>query len=380
MHNRKSSNHYSLAILVLILFLLLLSACSTKIQNPPEIPATVTLTAFPTHTPQPSPTSTPTITPEPTATPRPQFDLHNPATWPQEMQDYFNRAPEEWINPSRSYISDDQFTEFFQQARKDFVNQQGVEIAKKSENEIFLEYQKWCFEHSQVMVWSPKEITQVVGGPFRISWIDGTAGDAPVHGGNNRSANLRINPETEGLIAQLLAKHMYSVQIFGDILNLTPNAGFMGINAGLVRIPGLDPQREVLLYLTYKEDNLIYDNLISIPLQPTIHEIGESILDGHQTIIEVSSSFTLSPAIHGLCSGGQDFCLNGRKMPYLSIQDLFHGLGLTTLVHPYYASPSDRAELNSIGDLNPYNIERGYAVGFFPELMLVDVSLPWQTR
>jgi len=372
---------------ILFLFVCFLASCSPSLSSP----APTTLPAQPGETqlesPEvqaleptktiPIPTATSTPLPTSTTTPEPVADLHDISTWPVEMQDYFNRPPEEWNNPSKQYVSGSEFNRFFQQARRDFLTNHGIDTAHKTDEEIFLEYRQWAFDNKQIGVWSPQEITQVRGGAFTISWTEGTAKYAPVHGGNNRSANLRIDPESEGLISQLLTEHMYTVTIFGTDVNLTPNAGYMGINAGLVRIPGVDPQDEVLIYLTYRENNITYDDLISIPLQPTSHNVGIPILDGHQTVISVNTPFTLSPAINGLCSGGQDFCLNGRKMPFLTLQDLLNGFGQVTIVNPYYASPSDRAELNSIGDLGPHYIERGYAVGFFPDLSLIDMSLPW---
>lgn len=291
------------------------------------------------------------------------------------MQDYFNRVPEEWNNPTRQYMSNEAFDQFIQQSRLDFLTNNGVDITSMTDQEVMVEYQRLSFENGEIMTWSPQEIVQILNGPFRLTYIDGTGRDAPRHGGTHLLSNYRSNPGNEH-IEHILAEHRYSTEIFGAVVQRAPNAGVRAINTGLVRIPGVDPQNEILVLLTHREEGITYQMFVSIPLQQITHFPGDLTLDQRGNIIEVKNEFTLQPAINGLCSGGQDFCLDRRGMQFLTFDNIKNSLGSVIFINPHYASPSDTGGVQSIGDLNDQRIERGYAFES-TDSFLVDMSLPW---
>jgi len=328
-----------------------------------------------TQIPTAQTTATNTPVPTPTNTPEPVADLHDLSTWPVEMQDFFNRPPDEWNNSSKQYVSGAEFNLFFQQTRRDFLTRNGIETSKKTDHEIMLEYQRWAFENKEIMTWSPQEIALGLGGPFRIAYIEGTERNAPVHGGIFLSSHYRSNPGNDHL-AHVIAEHQYSIDIFGVQVQRPPSSGIIAIYTGVIKIPGVNIQDEILIYLTYREDGVNFSNLVSIPLQPTNHNKGDVSLDLNGNLTIINNSFSLQPAITGLCSGGQDICLNGRKMTFISLENLINEMGTVTIVNPYYAGPTDLGGFESIGDLSDQHIERGYTVGF-NQSNLIDMSFPW---
>jgi len=130
-----------LLIVILIALNMVLTACVGAIPVPPSTPTILAAATEQPATPTKSPEPTDAWTPEPSPTPRPRYEINNSATWPQEMQEYFDRAPEEWNNPTTQYVSDEAFHQFIQQSRRDFLSDQGVSgIEILNEQELLMEY------------------------------------------------------------------------------------------------------------------------------------------------------------------------------------------------------------------------------------------------
>lgn len=213
-------------------------------------------------TPEVAPTSLPTNTPEPSPTTRPHYEINDPATWPQEMQDYFNRAPEEWNNQVHSYMSDEVFNTQLIQMRRDFIQGIGLKNDESmGEYELFIQYLKWGQDNKQLLTLSPEELRTMLTDP-----------------NNEGVAYKHIFPDNSGMVMYEGLFAMIGIQdndtLFqnriNNVLNSEMNLTIFGVNAlvhrgyyrgvrgdqiGAFRLPGVDPSAGVGVLVHYINDS-----------------------------------------------------------------------------------------------------------------------------
>lgn len=377
--------------MALCLAVLLLVACArvpVSVPMPTLLSGEVSPSPAPTQTP-PAPALTPTAAPAPTSAPtadaptptfspvptdEPMGSLQEPSTWSESMRAYYERSAAEWDAPTREYLSDAEFDRRLEQMRRSTLAEAGIDSGSLSGAQVMLAYQRWAFENQQVMIFSPSEIAAVRNGPFRVAYVDYEHVSPRLRGGISYSSYFQSDPGQEALIDFMRSTGLYyEVKIFGTQVQRPPNEGVVGLLTGVVRIPGMDPGSEVLLYITYREGGVTYSDLISAPLRPVEHQPGDEMLDATGAVFSIDRAFTLPAAIASLCKRGAQGCSAATR---LSVPELFKILGSTVIIHPHYALPEDMGGLDSIADLNPLRIERGYAVGQ-SEKELDNLSLPW---
>lgn len=372
-------------LVVSLLGLVALSGCAAApafVQAQTPLPAASatpvpTSTPSPSLTPRPSATLTPlpSPTPAPSATLEPAGSLQDPSSWPAAMRAYYLRPPAEWDQPAQDYLSDAEFDTRLAEMRRTLLLEAGVNPDGLDGAQVMLAYQRWAFENQQVMIFSPAEIAALRNGPFRVAYIDYEHVSPLLRGGINFTTRFQADPGQESLIEFMRSTGLfYQVNIFGQAVQRPPNNGLVGLLTGLVRLPGSDPAGEVLLYITYRDAGQTYADLVSVPLQPVEHQPGDEVLDAYGQPLALTQGFSLPGALQGSCRRGVPAC---RSFPRLTLDELWKSLGTTLIVYPHFAQPADMGGLESIGDLNPQRIERGYVVALDQD-ELVDMSLPWQ--
>ncbi len=238
-----------LLIVILIALNMGLTACVAAIPVPPSTPTILAAATEQPATSTKAPEPTDAWTPEPSPTPRPRYEINNSASWPQEMQDYFDRAPEEWNNPTTQYVSDEAFHQFIQQSRRDFLSDQGVSgIEILNEQELIMEYIRWGNENLNILILTPIEIRTMLSNPdnYFASYSEINDGNLTFHEGLFTYINLKADRDFQSLLNQL-AEQQFSISVFGELINVSRDGylGFVGDEAGLFRIPGINPEQGI---------------------------------------------------------------------------------------------------------------------------------------
>lgn len=283
-------------LLTLIITLAMLAGCTnaptmvseSTVKNTPGIPQNPTTepssTSLQTNTPEPSPTSLLTNTPEPSPTARPHYEINNSQTWPQEMQDYYNRPIREWNDPLRTYMSDEAFHTQLIQMRRDFLTEQNISEAETmSENDLFTAYVRWGMEHKGEMLrLSPLEKSKLVSGPFMSSYLDGStlytgtqvSFDLGPAGVSQEAMNERQSDWYAGM----------NTHVFGNLVhfNRPAYAGIIGTLVGLVEPIGVSTDNAIECLMYYERDSQGYWALVNIPFTPMHYLAGDEFvaLDG----------------------------------------------------------------------------------------------------
>jgi len=253
-------------------------------------------------TPEPSPTVQPTATPEPSPTERPRFDINDPATWPQEMQDYFNRAPEEWNNPTRQYVSNEVFDQFIQQARRDFLSELGIDgVAGMNDQDTFTEYVRWGMENRQKLTLSPLEKINKSNGPYALYRGDLVVGQGTPQGIAQNQDLGRPSTSDDLELFQQLAQ--MNTRVFGEEIRYSRmgNDNMIGTLIGVVRPTGTRAEQAADCLMYYEQEGQGYWAIVAVSFSPETHLAGEQFiyLDGGYKTTTYSNNHEARALING---------------------------------------------------------------------------------
>jgi hypothetical protein len=324
-------------VLPMLLFpTLILAACTPApaVTATPSIPPIVPTTAIPpTQTPLPTATSTPTATATITPTPVPPSLLHDMATWPENMRTYYERDPSEWNNPTQEYIYDEEFHNQLIGMRRAFLAEQNIADAETmSEQALFYEYVRWGLENQQILSLSPYELRVLSSDPANVSVSYKEISDSgmTLHQGlftlNQAQTNIASFQE---LVQQLLETRL-SFPVFGVDITLPRMAynGFIGNQAGLFRIPGVDPEQGIgiLGHWNPAEGQHAWIPLVT-HFSPYTYHGGDIGIYFDQTLI-ISSEMTMVGAHTGPI---------GNVGKWLTLEDFINNVGLKIHAIPEYS-------------------------------------------
>lgn len=249
------------------------------VQSKPSTPGSQQVT------PEVAETSLPTNIPEPSPTVRPHYDINDPATWPQEMQDYFNRAPEEWNNPTRQYVSTEVFDQFIQQSRCDFLSELGIDgVEGMSQEELFTEYVKWGMENRQAITLSPLEKINISNGPYAL--YRGDLGASAQGIAYNQDVGRAPTAEDMQILKWLA---QMQTRVFGQDIRFSRigNDSMIGTLVGVVKPTGTraDQAADCLMY--YEQEGQGYWAIVAVSFTPETHLTGEQFIilnQGYKTV------------------------------------------------------------------------------------------------
>lgn len=240
-------------IIILAVIMMFVPACTRTLglDTQPGVSTDTPTKGFPTPSISSNPTAAITSTQLPKATPTisPFYDIQDISDWPQEMQDYFMRLPEEWDQPNHQYPSDTEFQEFVTSARRDFLTKHlSTDLSPFTDHEVLLTYIKWGNQNKQIIILTPLEIRGMLtdkenADPSYSIIIDNSL---TFHEGVFTLQHLRTDVDFESLLNQL-AELSFSIKVFGEqmVIPRTGYYGFAGDEAALFLIPGIKPEEGI---------------------------------------------------------------------------------------------------------------------------------------
>lgn len=354
-----------------------LSACAptptlTPAIDVTSIPPTATMTA--TTPPTTIPTSTSTPLPTPTSTPEPVADLHDISTWPAEMQDYFNRPPEEWNNPTKQYASDVEFHRFILQARRDFLTAIGIsEAGSMNKDALLLEYLKWGNDNKQILVLTPIELrswyadTENIG-MFYQHILPNNSGVQVLEG---IYLNIKLQDNTKNVqeLVGLLLDESFRLPVFGQEV-LFPRHNYLGVVGDVISLfllPGIpaDQGIGILVHYVNEKGDHCYQPTATHFIPLTIKK-GDLVFNaGGRDIAPIEADIVMGAAHTG--------ALGGYNSVPITLDDLVNNIGLKIAIRPDFGSDGWTVEIY------PWNLglEGGQTFDFEQSPFLPSIIYPW---
>jgi hypothetical protein len=168
------------------------------------------------------------------------------------MRAYYQRDPSEWNNPTQEYMSDSEFHSGLITMRRAFLTEQGVtEAETMSEQELFYDYVRWGMENKQILTLSPHELRAMLADPANVAvaYKEINGSERIVHEGLCSLCGLQTNmpgSQFQELLQQWQETRI-TFPVFGAQITLPRMAykGFIGNQAGLFRLPGVEPEQGV---------------------------------------------------------------------------------------------------------------------------------------
>jgi len=201
------------------------------------------------------------------------------------MQDYFNRAPEEWNNPTRQYVSTEVFDQFIQQSRCDFLSELGIDgVEGMSQEELFTEYVKWGMENRQAITLSPLEKINISNGPYAL--YRGDLGASAQGIAYNQDVGRAPTAEDMQILKWLA---QMQTRVFGQDIRFSRigNDSMIGTLVGVVKPTGTraDQAADCLMY--YEQEGQGYWAIVAVSFTPETHLTGEQFIilnQGYKTV------------------------------------------------------------------------------------------------
>jgi hypothetical protein len=244
------------------------------------------------------------------------YEINDPTTWPQEMQDYFNGGVNLWSNPE----STAGFEEFIQQTRRDLLTQNGVStIENMNEEQVFNEYLKWGSEHPATpLVFSIQEIKDMILDSLQrdtaiFSYQDGSLLQNGIYADFFPTGPMVLDQYMRYSSTIEKRQTAFANTISIDVLNTeltTLLPSYYGAYGDLIarfRLPGgIDPNiAEGILVHFYLNDEHRYLPLI-ISYEPIGIPSYSVIVNGFENVMQLSSPEVMLPIRSSLVPENED--------------------------------------------------------------------------
>jgi hypothetical protein len=233
-------------------------------------------------------------------------------TWPQEMRAYWMGGNQEWTDQALTA----EFDAFIQQARRDFLTQNGVEnAASLSDLEAFYQYLRIETEQkNMIMQFTITELQTMNQDALNIHTAhfayyeetqprithDGIWADPPGGGIKTKAwydqwvGNPNSHLRSDNLTAESVIRNIFGSN---QAEMLDRYDGIIGDAAAVFRLPGIDPEQAVgiLVHTSVGSDHNWLPLIVHF--QDLILAPGSMIVNGMHEIVEVTSPTSI-PASH----------------------------------------------------------------------------------
>ena len=322
-----------------------------------------------TQIPTAQPTATSTPLPSATSTPEPVADLHDLSTWPVEMQEYFNRLPEEWNNPTRQYVSDVEFHRFVQQARRDFLTANGVaDAGSMNQEKLFMEYLRLTNKIPIIMTLSPLELREMVSDPQNVgaSFIHFDDESSTMTEGLFVNYSFRDNDEAFEIMKNRVINYRFTINLFGQPTEVARAfyQGVMGDEIGLFLLPGINQNEGIGVLVHYVNESGRHCYLpLATHFEDEVIRVGDIVvLSGLGTSLDETEV------------NGAHINPKGRAdMAPVTLDDLMNNIGLKIQIYP------DTDNKLTINQSFPFQLglEGGQRFVFNQPELLPPIVYPW---